>query len=303
MRPYQRFAATIGAAAIAPMVPQRLDPTLAKALSRAHLALFPGRRRLVADRMRSNLGTDTDRDPAADASAYWLQRIETRWGQARGISVAGWKPAVEVSGLEHLRAALAGGKGAILWRISGHSAIPLNQGLAASGFAPVHLSRQNHLIFARDNRLGRATAPTIGRIVRRPEVAPLRERVVIGERSPAAAMRRLMSALEQNLVVTIVGDLPSGSKVVDAAVNQSTFTFANGGARLAVRTGAPLLPVSISRKGPLRYRVDIMEPLMAPVGASSTDAVASLIEQFAAVLAGYIRHDPSQWVKWRDPTS
>ena len=43
IRPYLRIAATLTAAAIAPAIPRRLDPTLTAAVSRAHLTIAPQR--------------------------------------------------------------------------------------------------------------------------------------------------------------------------------------------------------------------------------------------------------------------
>ena len=302
IRPYQRITTTLAAAGIAPLVPRRLDPALTRVVARLSLALMPRRQRRVAERMAEHLGPD--RDNIAESAAYWLQRVETRWGQARGISVAGWKPNVEINGLHHLVEADAAGRGTILWRISSHTAIPLNQALAAHGFAPVHLSKSNHLMATRDNRLWRFVSPKAGPILRKAEDAPLRARVEYGNgSSPASAMRRLMSALSDNEVVTIVGDLASGRKVHEVTVNHQKLRLANGGARLAVKTGAALIPVSLSRTGPLRYRVDIVEPLIAPDGVGTDAAVESLIEQFADVLGEFIHRQPSQWPKWRGPTS
>lgn len=254
--------------------------------------------------MAAHLGPDDQRDTMAESAAYWLQRVETRWGQARGISVRGWKPDVEITGLHHLVAAEAAGRGTILWRISSHTAIPLNQALAAHGYAPVHLSKTNHLMAMRDNRLWHFVSPKAGPILRKPEDAPLRDRVAYSNASTAtAAMRRLMAALSENQVVTIVGDLSTGRKVHEVEVNNETLRLANGGARLAVKTGAALIPVSLSRTGPLRYRADVLEPLITPDGLSTDAAVESLIEQFAEKLAEFIREEPSQWPKWRAPTS
>lgn len=303
-RPYHRIAATLGAALVSPAVPRSLDPALTRTISRIHLALVPRRRDRVAGTMGRHLGLDSDCDTSAAASAYWLQRVETRWGQARGVSPTGWRPPVEITGLHHIADSVAAGRGTILWRISSHTATPLNQVLAAHGFAPVHLSKANHLMAARDNRLWRFVGPRVGPILWRPEVAALDERVEYGDgASPAAAMRRLMTALADNKVVTIVGDLATGSKVHPVQVNSEEIRLANGGARLAVRTGATLIPVSLSRTGPLRYRADVMPPLVVPAGAGTDEAVQSLIEQFAQVLADYIRRDPSQWPKWRGPIS
>jgi lauroyl/myristoyl acyltransferase len=303
VRPYQRFATTMTAATIAPLIPPRFDPELTAVVSRINLAVLPQRRRRVAAKMAEHLGPDDHRDTAADATDYWRQRVETRWGQARGISLTGWKPTVEITGLDHLVEAKARGRGTILWRVSSHTAIPLNQALADHGFPVTHLSKHNHLLFSRDNRLWRFLSPSMGRILRKGEVEPLQERIEYGTGGGVAATRRLMAALNDNRVVTIVGDLATGRKLHKVNVNHETMRLANGGARLATSTGAALLPVTLSRTGPLCYRVDILEPLTAPDDAGADEAVISLIEQFAVILAEFIRREPSQWSKWRGPSS
>ena len=304
VQPYQRILATLGAAAVAPVVPRRLDPAITRTVSALHLALLPRRRRQVADQMATFLRQE-DRDFTEESTEYWLQRVESRWGVARGIWASGWKPAVEITGLHHITESATKGRGTILWRISGHSAIPINQVLADHGFAPVHLSKSNHLMVRRDDRLWRFVGPRVGPVLWRPEVAPLKERVQMGDGvSAVAATRRLMAALKDNEVVTIVGDLRgAGRKVHQVQIHNGKLRLPNGGAKLAVKAGAALLPVSVSRTGPLRYRVDVHEPLTVPTDVGTNEAVVSLIEQFADVVADFVGSNPSDWSKWRGWTS
>ncbi len=303
VRPYQRVAATFAAAAAAPIVATPFDPVLTRTISRLHLAIAPRRRRRLVERMKRNLGTTSNLDLSRAATDYWLQRVETRWGQARGISITGWKPVVELTGAEHLEAARGQGKGTILWRVSCHCAIPLNQALAREGYPAVHLSRRNHLLLSGGTFFKERIGPKVAPILRRGEDAPLLERVAFDNKTAASATRRLVNVLRDNGLVTIVGDLSTGKRSHTVMVNNEEFRLANGGAKLSVTTGAALLPVTLTRTGPLRYRVDVLPPLAAPADAERDAAVVSLIEQFAEIVADVIRSDPSQWPRWRGPTS
>ncbi len=303
VRPFQRVGATLGAAAVAPIVPTRLDPVLSRTISRAHLAIAPRTRDRLIERMRRNVGADSGLDLSDAADDYWLQRVETRWGQARAISITGWNPEVALTGLEHLEAAHLAGKGTILWRVSSHCAIPLNQALAREGFPAVHLSRTDHLLLGSGPLFKERIGPKVAPILRRGEEAPLLERVAFTDNSAPSAIRRLVTVLRGNGLVTIVGDLSTGRRNHPVMINNEEISLANGGAKLSVTTGAALLPVTVTRTAPLRYRVDVLPPLVAPSDARRDAAVVSLIEQFAVVVADLIRLDPSQWSQWRGQTS
>lgn len=303
VRPYQRIGASFAGAAIAPAVPTRLDPVLTRTVSRLHLAIAPRRKHRLVERMERNLGSDSTADLPQAAAAYWLQRVETRWGQARGISITGWNPEVELTGLEHLEAAQREGRGAILWRVSCHCAIPLNQALARAGFPPVHLSSTNHLLLNTGTFFTKRVGTKVAPILRRGEDAPLLERVAFDDKSATSATRRLVAVLRGNGVVTIVGDLTAGRKRVPVMINNDQIPLANGGAKISLSTGAALLPVTVTRIAPLRYRVDVLPPLVAPAGTTRDAAVTSLVEQFAEIVADVIRRDPSQWPRWRGPSS
>jgi lauroyl/myristoyl acyltransferase len=219
------------------------------------------------------------------------------------MSITGWKPEVELRGLEHLETARQRGAGTILWRVSCHCAIPLNQALAREGFPAVHLSRTNHLLLNSGAFFNERVGPRVAPLLRRGEEAPLLDRVAFTDETAASATRRLIKVLRANGLVTIVGDLGTGRGRHPVMINNEEVALANGGAKLSVTTGAALLPVTMTRTAPLRYRVDVLPPLIAPSGVGRDEAVISLIEQFADIVADLIRRDPPQWPRWRGPTS
>ncbi|MEO8257252.1 MAG: lysophospholipid acyltransferase family protein [Acidobacteriota bacterium] len=74
-------------------------------------------------------------------------------------------------------------------------------------------------------------------------------------------------------------------------------------AALALRTGAPIVPVFALPLGPGRYRV-IYEHPVAPPPADSEEAVRELTQRCTDVLEMYVRRHPELWLwmhrRWRD---
>lgn len=67
----------------------------------------------------------------------------------------------------------------------------------------------------------------------------------------------------------------------------------NGPATLARRTGAPLIPVHVTRRPDNRSRIVIDPPLLS---VSGPDSVQRTTQALVHILEAYIRADPSQWV-------
>jgi len=74
-------------------------------------------------------------------------------------------------------------------------------------------------------------------------------------------------------------------------------------AALALRTGAPVVPVFALPLGGGRYRM-IYEHPIEPPRADSTDAVRELTQRCTDVLEMYVRRHPELWLwmhrRWRD---
>jgi KDO2-lipid IV(A) lauroyltransferase len=67
-------------------------------------------------------------------------------------------------------------------------------------------------------------------------------------------------------------------------------------ARLSLRTGAPVLPVSNFPEPKGRYRFFARPPIFPPDGAEGEQAVIELTRQYLAVAEQDIRHHPEQWL-------
>ena len=74
-------------------------------------------------------------------------------------------------------------------------------------------------------------------------------------------------------------------------------------ALLALRTGAPVLPIFIRREGPGRHRVVIEPPLARPTVNDPEQAVVELTTRCTQAIEAAIRSAPEQWLwshdRWR----
>jgi len=74
-------------------------------------------------------------------------------------------------------------------------------------------------------------------------------------------------------------------------------------AALALRTGAPVVPLFALPLGGLRYRL-VYEPPVAPPPADTADPIRDFTQRCTDVLEMYVRHHPELWLwmhrRWRD---
>jgi lauroyl/myristoyl acyltransferase len=107
-------------------------------------------------------------------------------------------------------------------------------------------------------------------------------------------MRKLEAAIAANKAVALLSDRDLNSKGVEVEFFGERTTMPPGPATLAVRTGAPLLPVGcyFTRGG---YKVVVRPPLPIPGEGTKTERVASLTQSLARELEDLIRVAPNQW--------
>lgn len=107
-------------------------------------------------------------------------------------------------------------------------------------------------------------------------------------------MRNLEEALARNKAVALLSDRDLKGRGVEVEFFGETTTMPPGAATLAVRTGAPLLPVAcyFTEQG---YQVVIGEPIPVPDDGTRTDHVASMTQTLAEKFERYIEEDPEQW--------
>ena len=192
---------------------------------------------------------------------------------------------VEYEGDDRVRAALAAGKGALLF--SGHFGYWELQGIAH----PLALPPMSVLARPLDNPylhalLERARCSTGNRVIYR-----------------RGAVRRILRALEADECVATMID--QHIQPVDAVTveffNQPASTT-SALATLALRTGAPLIPVFAVPLAGGRYRM-IYEHPVEPPRPGAADPVRELTQRCTDVLEMYVRRHPHLWLwmhrRWR----
>jgi KDO2-lipid IV(A) lauroyltransferase len=185
---------------------------------------------------------------------------------------------LEIEGLAHLQAALDAGHGAILltahlgnWEVLVRA--------AASAGRPVHVLTK---------RMHRGWAEAAWRALRRDGAALLHER---------GSGRRVLEALARGEVIGLVLDQH------DAAPQSLRLSFfgraaatSTGLARVALASGAPIVPVFTHRRTDGDHCVVFQPPLPPPIGADRATRVAALTQACLAVVEAAIRRTPSQWL-------
>jgi KDO2-lipid IV(A) lauroyltransferase len=107
-------------------------------------------------------------------------------------------------------------------------------------------------------------------------------------------MRRLEEAISDNKAVALLCDRDLRGTGVPVEFFGETTTLPPGPATLAVRTGAPLLPVGCYFDGD-GYRVVINPPLPVPRRGTRAEKVTTMTQQLAVELERIIGAAPEQW--------
>ena len=202
-----------------------------------------------------------------------------------GLSPDAMRAHVEIEGEERVRAALAAGKGALF--ITGHFGYWELHALAhATHFPPICL---------------------LARPLDNPPLHGLLERIRTATGNKLiykqGALRRVLRALEQNEGVAVLIDqhAQSGDAVTVEFFNRPAATTSSV-AVLALRTGAPLIPVFALPLPGGRYRLIYEHPVELPP-ATSADPVRELTQRCTDVLEMYVRRHPHLWLwmhnRWR----
>jgi KDO2-lipid IV(A) lauroyltransferase len=192
----------------------------------------------------------------------------------------------EYEGDDRVRAALAGGKGALI--ITGHFGYWELHGLAHALVLP--------------------PISVLARPLDNPKLHTLLEeiRCRTGNRViyKQGALRRVLRALEQNEAVAILMDqhVQSADAVTVEYFNRPAAT-ASTVATIALRTGAPLIPAFALPLSGGRYRM-VYEHPVEPPPATSEDPVRDLTQRCTDVLEMYVRRHPDLWLwmhrRWRE---
>ncbi len=269
-------------AEIARALPPALAHPLARVAARTWMATSTARRQQVA-RNLERIAAATSARGAADASTdavfahyarYWYELFRLPHEDPTRLDAR-----VDCVGFEYLEAAAAGHRGMLLalphlgnWDFAG--AWLASQGYAVTAVAePVDPPELFDWFAATRARIGIQVVP-------------------LGPDAASAVLR----ALADERVVCLVCDRDITGDGVDVTFFGERTRLPGGPALLALRTGAPLLPVGLSFLPEGRHGIRILPPLPTDRRGRLRDDVARVTQQLADVFEELIGAAPDQWL-------
>ncbi len=106
--------------------------------------------------------------------------------------------------------------------------------------------------------------------------------------------REMLSAIKNGQTCTFLND-QKFNRGIDAPFFGHSLKTAPGPARLAIRFGAPLLPVSITRLPAARFAVTFHPPIEPDKNPDKTKAIANTVARINEFLEDQIRTHPQDW--------
>jgi lauroyl/myristoyl acyltransferase len=267
--------------------PERSDAVL-DAIGRL-VARWPSRSRRITSRLADaceGLRADWDLDATRDALAGHLARFSARDCLLSGLSDEAALGRFEVTGVGHLDAAIASGKGVILlgshfggylaamhWRIRRRA--PLRMMLQRPRHVSDELSRWFDRAGTSDDPIGLARHPQSALFLRRS--MPPGEGVL--------RVLRARSALIEGLAVLIHGDVAWDSRCARPGhLLGRPVRVQAAWADLAVVTGAPVMPIFCSHRAGGRFALTIDPPWFLDPG-DQHEAVTRYLARLDAAIA------------------
>ena len=268
-------AMTTGLGATAAATPHRIHRRVVSAATRLD-GLVRKERRIKRDDLRES--DEMRRAVLVHRRTFRRLRIEEAFCQGYGIYRNGWPANITVTGLDHVHAAYAQGRGLVMWQMSFLDLTPLFITMAEAGYPVSHLSTDFHRLESRHELSLRLLSP----ILIRGETRTLHERVMIPRNNTLGYLKRLRSIVKDDHgTVSIRGDFSAGRREIEAPHLEHMATFPTGAPSLAHLSGAPLLTAAVIRRGRLEHEVIIDEPISVPRDATRREFVYGAVEEYA----------------------
>jgi KDO2-lipid IV(A) lauroyltransferase len=189
------------------------------------------------------------------------------------------KKEIEIEGLEYLKRALQRGKGAIV--LSAH--------LGNFTLMCARLSQENFpfktVIRDPDDE---AVADFFERMRNRLNVE------LINAKPRNVCVRNSIEFLRQNGVLCLLADQSKNKGVFVKFFGHLSGTVA-GPAVMALRTGAPIIPVFIVRKDKINHKIIVHPPLEVSLSGDYHKDIFEITQKFTTIIEEYARSYPEQW--------
>jgi lauroyl/myristoyl acyltransferase len=295
------YLSVVVVVALSASLPWRLKQLLVDSIARIAYSCSVTKRRRMESRVRVAM---PELDARARGSivrgafrATWHEMFSYVPTRAECAAVS----AAALSGAEHLRAAVAARRGAILWVSAGFGRrIDAMRVLHAHGFLTVQVHGPNSLgSFLTDNATATwARRELAGRFFQRCERTACAEMITLSRSGSLAVARQLQRRTEANAILCITADGKEGSRFVRGELCGIRERFATGMVTLARGCGAPILPLFCFGAYGGAIRVVIEPPLKISPGGRRDEEIESAIREYARLLESYMRRYPAQYRNW-----
>ena len=119
-----------------------------------------------------------------------------------------------------------------------------------------------------------------------------------------SATRRCLGLLRQNKMVAVVADRLFGGHGVVLDFLGEQAEFPRGPAIFALKTGAAIVPLFLTRTGGDRFELTVSAPIYPPEdsghGRPDDERLTGMMRQYIKVIEEQIRRHPEQWLMFRD---
>ena len=249
---------------------------------------FEKRHQWIADVVgQSELGMSAKEIEMARVAGEYEDRLAI----LRSCRPGGWRPALFLTGAEHVDAGLARGFGVVLWvNNCVGSRLFTKMAFHQAGYAVSHLSAPAHGFVG--SEFGKRW---LNRIWTRVEDRYLAERVGLQRKDSRPALETLNEKLRANEIISItVG--PWARRLLEFPFFSHRLRLPTAPVALARSARAVLLPVFIARREDGRYEVSVEEPL--ELLEDDETAVLAAAEKLAELVRAYVAEHPGQWRGW-----
>lgn len=206
-----------------------------------------------------------------------------------------WQPELDITGLEHLTAAIDAGRGAVLWVSHfAFNTLATKMALHRAGFKVAHVSRPEHG-FSKTAFGIRCLNPLRGGA----EARYLDHRILIDAGNPGKAMRSAHRVLSKGGVLTITAGAWAGKRLAEGRMLNGRMQLAVGAPGLAHATGAVLIPVfTVRDRASTVIDVNLGAPLEIDRAGARDDVVLRAVADYLDALEPWVRRYPEQWRGW-----
>jgi lauroyl/myristoyl acyltransferase len=276
-------------------VPRRLSYSLARAIGGTYFRLRPKYRTAIRSNVSRILGLPADAPEVERVTDEMVRGHATAWLDF--LTFASRPPeeseplVAGVEGFDRLLEARERGRGVLL--LTAHLG-----NWEVGGLMLAHVRQPIHVVLVPD------IFPGVERIRRQLHArAGVTEIAIDRSFVPTLAVMR---ALSSNAIVAMQGDRDFNNTGIAVPFFGREAFFPRGPFRVAMATGAVVLPAFIVREPDGRYRAIIEKPLPIQTDGDRETALAVNVGRYVAILENYVRSHPDQWYCfypfWDDPT-